>query len=318
MSHGHCHASHGHAGAVTGRYLGLAIGLTLVFVVGEAVAGLFAHSLGLLSDAAHNFADALALVFSWYAMRMARRPADARRTYGYHRATILAALVNAVSLVVIALGLFWEAGQRLLAPMPVQGGLMIGVALAAVLLNGAISLFLRGEAKHDLNLRSAYLHMLGDAVSALGVAAAGALVLWTGASAADAVVSILIAGLILWSSWSILAEAANVLMEAAPPGLDMAAVERAIQEVPGVLNVHDLHVWTVSSGIVAGSCHVLVEEQSVRSGQQVLRAVVDQLRHRFGINHTTVQVEVEGCGPNELYCTLQPAGGQPQHGHPHH
>ena len=319
MSHGHCHAGpcHGHAGAVTGRYLGLAIGLTAAFVVGEAVAGLFAQSLALLSDAAHNFADALALVFSWYALRMASRPADARRTYGYHRVTILAALANAVSLVVIALGLFWEAGQRLLAPVPVEGGLMIGVALVAVLLNGAISLFLRGEAKHDLNLRSAYLHMLGDAASAFGVVIAGAVVLATGLSLADPIVSILIAVLILWSSWSVLAEAANVLMEAAPRGLDMAAVERTIGGVPGVRSVHDLHVWTVSSGIVACSCHILVEEQSVRSGQQVLRGVVERLRQRFGISHTTVQVEVEGCEPNDLYCTLRPAGAGAEPGHRH-
>src|SRR5262249_41272957 len=159
-----------------------------------------------LSDAGHNFADALALALTWYAARAARRPADARRTFGSHRVGILAALANAVSLVVLALVIFWEAAQRLRAPEPVRSGPMIGVALAGVVLNGVISLWLRHEARHDLNVRSAYLHMLGDAASALGVVAAGVVVAWTGADVADPLVSFLIGGLILWSSWGVLAE----------------------------------------------------------------------------------------------------------------
>jgi cobalt-zinc-cadmium efflux system protein len=311
MSH-----DHAHAGPVTGRYLGVSIALTLAFVVGEAVAGWLANSLALLSDAGHNFADALALVFSWYAVRLARRPAHAQKTYGYHRVGILAALVNAATLVAIALHIFGEAVQRLRAPEPVASGPMIGVALAAVVLNGVISLGLRAEAQHDLNLRSAYLHMLGDAASALGVVVAGVVIAVTGAAAADPVVSLLIGGLILWSSWGILAEAVNVLLEAPPRGLDMAALEKAIRDVAGVLNVHDLHVWTVTSGIVACSCHILVAEQSVRSGQQVLRAVAEVLRQRFHITHTTIQVEVEGCEPNDLYCCPRPAV-QPPAAHDH-
>jgi cobalt-zinc-cadmium efflux system protein len=294
--------SHTHSHAAAGRVLGLSIGLTLLFVVGEAVAGWWAGSLGLLSDAGHNFADALALVFSWYAVRIARRPADARRTFGYHRAGILAALANAVSLVVLALLIFWEAAHRLTSPQPVQGPVMIGVAGAAVLVNGTISIWLHGEARHDLNLRSAYLHMLGDALSAVGVVAAGVVVALTGYFLADALVALLIGALILVSSWGVLSEATDVLMEGAPRGLDMAALERALRDVPGVKGAHDLHVWTVASGIIACSCHIVVEEQSVRSGQQVLRAVADVLHHRFGITHTTVQVEVDSCGQDALYC----------------
>ena len=305
MTHDHTHS---HGGASTPRRLGLSIVLTLAFVAGEALAGYWANSLALLADAGHNLADALALVFSWFALWLARRPADPRRTYGYHRACILAALVNAVSLVVIALVIFWEAAQRLRRPEPAQGALMIGVALAGVVLNTVISLWLRAGAKHDLNLRSAYLHMLGDAVSALGVVGAGVLVAATGSPVADPVASFLIGGLILWSSWGVLAEAVNVLMEGTPAGLDMAALEREVRSVPGVLGVHDLHVWTVASGIVACSCHVLVAEQSVRSGQQVLRTVVGVLRGRFGVTHTTVQVEVEGCAADDMYCTLRPGG----------
>jgi cobalt-zinc-cadmium efflux system protein len=296
---------HSHSAHAIGRYVGLSVALTLAFVAAEGIAGWLANSLALLSDAGHNFADALALIFSWYALRAAHRPADARRTFGSHRVGILAALVNAVSLIVIALLIFWEAGQRLWTPEAVESGPMIGVALAAVFLNGLISWWLHHEAEHDLNIRSAYLHMLGDAVSALGVVAAGVVVALTGQTVADPVVSIVIGLLILWSSWGILREAVDVLLEAAPKGLDMVELERTIREAPGVLGVHDLHVWTVGSGIIACSCHVLVAEQSVRSGQQVLRAVVELLRQRFHIAHTTIQVEVEGCDPDDMYCNLR-------------
>jgi cobalt-zinc-cadmium efflux system protein len=298
--------------------MALSVALTMAFVVGEAVAGYLAHSLALLSDAGHNLADALALVLTWYALRVSRRPADARRTFGNHRMGILAALINAVSLVVIALFIFWEAAQRLRTPEPVAGGAMIGVALVAIVLNGVISFWLRGEAKNDLNVRSAYLHMLGDAVSAAGVVVAGIVVSLTGASVADPIVSVLIGALILWSSWGILTESVNVLMEHAPKGLDMGDLEQSVKDVAGVLNVHDLHVWTVASGIVACSCHIRVADQSARAGQQVLQGVAEVLKQRFGITHSTIQVEVEGCGPDDLYCTLRPAHeGHSGHHHPH-
>jgi cobalt-zinc-cadmium efflux system protein len=294
--------------------MALAVGVTLAFVLGEAIAGYFANSLALLSDAGHNFADALALIFSYYGLWIARRPADAMRTFGYHRVGILAALVNAVSLVVIALFIFWEAIHRLWAPEPVQSSLMIGVALVAILVNGLISLWLRSGAQHDLNIRSAYLHMVGDAASALGILATGVVVALTNCAVADPIVSLLIGALILWSSWGILVEATNVLLEAVPMGLDMRAVERVIKDIPGVLNVHDLHVWSIGSGIVACSCHILVSEHTVRSGQQVIQAVAGELRGEFRITHTTVQVEVEGCEPNAMYCTLHRASDM-QTGH---
>jgi cobalt-zinc-cadmium efflux system protein len=306
--------SHTTDGVASGWRMGLSIVLTLAFMAGEAVAGLFAHSLALLSDAGHNFTDTLTLLFSWYALRMARRPPDAKQTFGYHRVGILAALVNAISLGVIALFIFWEAVGRLRVPEPVQSGPMIVVALVAVVLNGVISLWLQGEAQHDLNVRSAYLHMLGDAVSALGVVAAGVVVALTGTVIADPIISLLIGVLILWSSWGILKEAINVLMEGVPKGLDMAALERSVQGMPGVLNVHDLHVWTVTSGLIACSCHVVVTEQSVRSGQQVLRDVAEMLQLQFGVTHTTIQIEVEGCLPDEMYCTLRPSN-DPHAGH---
>ena len=307
--------AHSHGVGTTGRRLILSIIVTAAFVVGEAIAGYFAHSLALLSDAGHNFSDALALVFSWYGIWMAQKPSTAKRTFGHHRVGILTALVNSVSLVVIALLIFWEAISRLRHPEPVRSTPMIIVALVAVLMNTLISLWLRGAARRDLNVRSAYLHMLGDAVSAAGVVAAGVVVAFTGASIADPLVSILIALLILWSSWTILKESVNVLLEAIPKGLNMEAVEQAISGVAGVEAVHDLHVWTVGSGIIACSCHITVEEQSVRSGQNVLRAVAEELERDFGITHTTIQVEAEGCEENDMYCLLKIAEQHKDHKH---
>ncbi|MEA2632252.1 MAG: cobalt-zinc-cadmium efflux system protein [Chloroflexota bacterium] len=312
MAHDHQH----HHGSVTGRRLGLSVALTLAFVLGEAAAGYRARSLALMSDAGHNFADALALIFSWSALHVARWPSHSRLTFGYHRAGIFAALVNALSLVVIALFIFWEAFERLHTPRPVEGGPMIVVALVAIALNTLISLWLRGEAKHDLNIRSAYLHMLGDALSALGVVAAGVVVTLTGNPVADPIVSIVIGLLILVSSWGILNESVNVLLEGVPKGIDMADLERAIAAVPGVLGTHDLHVWTVGSGIVACSCHIVVTEQSISSGQQVLRAVATVLRQQFLVAHSTIQVEVEGCDPDKLYCNMRPTK-EPHAGHAH-
>ena len=283
--------------------MGAAVAATLAFVVIEAVSGWVAHSLALLSDAGHNLADAAALGFSWYALRAARKPSHHKMTFGYHRVGVFAALVNGVSLVVIAVLIGWEAIERIREPEAAHGAVMIGVAVAAIVVNVLIGLSLHKGSKGDLNIRSAYLHMLGDAVSALGVVIAGIFVVTTGAPLADPVVSLLIAGLILYSSWGVLLESATVLLEGTPSGMDMPAVIAAIKNVKGVLDVHDLHVWMVGPGVVACSCHILVAEQSVREGQQVLRAVVHDIEHRFHITHTTVQVEVEGCASDDMYCT---------------
>src|ERR1051325_6615959 len=232
--------THNHATAVIGRRLAASIFITLGFVIAEAVAGYFAHSLALLSDAGHNFADALALLFSWYGIWIARKPSTQTRTFGYHRVGIFAALVNAVSLVVIAILIFWEATDRLGHRAPVHGTPMIAVALAAIVINGGISYWLRRDAKRDISVRSSYLHMLGDAISAAGVLVAGLVIVFAGTSIADPIVSVLIGLLILWSSWGILQESVNVLLEAIPKGMNMDKVEQTIAGVTGVLAVHDL------------------------------------------------------------------------------
>jgi cobalt-zinc-cadmium efflux system protein len=309
MAHDHAaHAHHHHHGAPAGvsdRALGAAVAATLTFVVGEALAGWYGHSLALLSDAGHNLADAMALGFSWYALRIAARPSHQGMTFGYHRVGVFAALLNAVSLVLIAVVVGWEAIERIRAPETVSGGLMIVTAAAAVVVNATISVRLHRGAKDDINVRSAYLHMVGDAISAVGVVIAGVLVAATHTTLADPVVSILIAGLILYSSYDVLRESTTILLEGTPAGIEMPAVVRVIRNVTGVLDVHDLHVWMVGPGVIACSCHILVAEQSVREGQQVLRAVVHEIEHHFRITHTTIQVEVEGCPVDDMYCTGQ-------------
>ena len=307
-SHGHSHVPPN----VSGGTMGAAVALTLLFVLIEAVSGWLAHSLALLSDAGHNLADAAALGFSWYALWIANKPSHQGMTFGYHRVGVFAALTNAVSLVLIAVFIGWEAIARIRAPEIANGPVMIVVAVAAIIVNLTIGLWLHKGAKDDLNIRSAYLHMAGDAVSALGVVIAGALVATMHLPLADPVVSLLIAGLILYTSYGVLRESATVLLEGTPAGMDMPAVIAAIKSVGGVLDVHDLHVWMVGPGVVACSCHILVAEQSIRDGQQVLRAVVHDIEHRFHITHTTVQVEVEGCDANDMYCRGQRQASQPR------
>jgi cobalt-zinc-cadmium efflux system protein len=309
--HAHDHRLFGSA-HVSPRTLAAAGGLTLAFVIIEAAAGWYGHSLALLADAGHNLADVAALGLSWYALVIGRRPSHHGMTYGYHRVAVVAALANAVSLAGIALWIAWEAFDRLRHPEPASGALMIGVALAAIAINAVISLRLHEASKADMNIRSAYIHMVGDAVAAFGVVVAGAILAITGSATADPIVSVIIAGFILWSSYGVMQESATVLLEGTPPGTDMPGVIRAIQGVGGVIDVHDLHVWMVGPGVVACSCHVVVAEQSIRQGQQVVRAVAESMARRFHITHTTVQIEVEGCDPNELYCI------QPDHGRHFH
>ena len=286
-----------------------AVALTVLFVVAEAAAGWYAHSLALVSDAGHNLADAAALGFSAYAIWIASKPSHQGMTFGYHRVGVVAALANAVSLVLIAVLIAWEAIARIRQPEAASGPTMIVVALVAMVLNLGIGLWLHRGAKDDLNIRSAYLHMLGDAASAFGVVIAGILVTTLAVPLADPIVSLLIAALILYTSYGVLRESTTVLLEGTPTGIDMPALIDSIKGVGGVLDVHDLHVWMVGPGVVACSCHILVAEQSIRDGQQVLRAVVHDIEHQFHITHTTVQVEVEGCDANDMYCMGQRSRG---------
>ena len=310
MTHDHSHGqgshSHSHAhvpAGVTGKTMGAAMALTLTFVLAEAFFGWRANSLALLSDAGHNFTDAGALGLSWYALWIAGKAAHKDMTFGYHRVAVLAALINALSLVVIAGMIAWEALVRLRHPEVANGPVMMVVAAIGIVTNLTIGFWLHAGAHDDINVRSAYLHMMGDAVAALGVVIAGAIMAVTDAAWADPVVSLLISALILYSSAGIVRESTTVLLEGTPPGMDMPAVIRTICGVTGVIGVHDLHVWMVGPGVVACSCHIVVGEQSIREGQQVLKSVVHEMAHHFSITHTTIQVEVEGCPANDMYCS---------------
>ncbi len=299
-SHDHQHSTQG-----SQTKMGAAVVLTLILVACEAVAGYLASSLALLSDAGHNLADAAALGLSWYALWISHKPAHAGMTYGYHRVSILAALVNAVALVVIALAIVWEAFSRLRHPEIVHGAVMIVVALIGIAINVLIGAWLHASAKHDLNVRSAYIHMIGDAASAAGVVIAGIVVISSGFYLADPLISFVIAALILYSSWGVLKESVFVLLEGTPAGLDMNAVAKAIISVSGVMAVHDLHVWTVGPGAIACSCHIQVSDQTIRDGQEIVGSVGTVLCGDFGINHTTVQIEVHDNSVNRLYCTMK-------------
>ena len=305
MSHSHSHGHSHHPVHVSAGTMGLAVAVTLAFVLAEAIGGWLGNSLALLSDAGHNLADAATLCFSWYALWMAGKPSHEGMTFGYHRVGVFAALINAVSLVLIAALIGWEGITRIRHPEAASGGVMIGLASAGVVVNLAIGRWLHQASKHDLNVRSAYLHQIGDAVSAFGVVIAGVVIATTGWLLADPIVSLIIAALILYSSYGVLSESATVLLEGTPAGTDMPKLIAAMKSVRGVLDVHDLHVWMVGPGVVACSCHIVVAEQSIREGQQVLRAFVHDIEERFHITHTTVQVEVEGCDATDMYCSGQ-------------
>jgi cobalt-zinc-cadmium efflux system protein len=306
--------SHSHAATVTSKQLWVATTLTFVFCLGEAGVGYFSNSLALMADAGHNFADSLALALSAFAIWMATKPADTRRTFGYHRVGILAALANAAGLVVMAGAIGWEAIKRLYAPEPAQSGPMIWMALMAIVLNVGIAWWLSKAAKEDLNIRGAYLHMVGDAAASFGVVIAGIIIAVTGAYVADPMVSIVFAALVLWSSWNIFTESISILLESTPRGMDLDNVKTAIREISGVIDIHDLHVWTVSSGLISASCHLLIADQSTTSSQKIQQSVAHMLEHDFRIGHSTIQVEVEDCGGHGHAAHQQP---EHHHGHEH-
>ncbi len=311
--HNHGPGVHGPLAVATVTRLRAAIALTALFVVVEGAAGILSHSLALLSDAGHNLTDTLALVLSLWAFELARRPSTAERTFGLHRAGILAALANAVVLVVIAIGILIEAYQRFVSPEPVHSDIMIAVAAIALALNLGIAIWLHAAAQRDLNVRSSFVHVAGDAASAAGVVVAGILIALTGQHWLDPAVSVLIAAFILWTSRGIIADAVHVLLESTPSDLDARNVRAAMTQVPGVLDVHDLHLWSLSSSLRAASAHVLVQDQPVSRACTILAAVNQVLADRFHIAHTSLQLETTACDPSEVFCRLHECEPYPDH-----
>jgi len=238
------------------------------------------------------------------------RPADDVKTYGYHRAGVLAAFVNALTLVILSLFLFWEAAERLLHPAPVQSSIMMFVSAFALLLNSGIMLGLHRD-KNDLNVRAAFIHMLGDALSSVAIIAGAILIRWTGWLQVDPILSILIGVLIIWTAWDIIKESLNVLLEGLPSGLELRHVTDAMRGVEGVMDVHDLHIWSLSSSAHALSCHVLIDDMPPSSSEAILKRI-NTVLCRFHIHHSTVQFEHVKCALSQMPCTIPV-----QHGHDH-
>ena len=292
-----------------GATLKRALILTCLILAVEFAGGLASHSLALLSDAGHVLTDVFALGLAWFAVEQAKRPADRRRSYGYHRVSILAALVNSVTLIVIVIAIAYEAVRRLVTPEPVQGGLVIITALVGIAINAYVAFGLRGHGK-SLNLRAALLHVTGDIAASVGVVLAGAVILLTGWLYIDPLLSLGIAVLIALGAWRIVRETVNLLLEGTPGDVDLAAVTGEITGTKLVTSMHDLHVWALSSDEVALSCHVVVADCALGDAEHVVRDLENRLCGRFAIGHTTIQVE--SCHPcGEIH------HGAGDHNHPH-
>jgi len=289
--------------------LRLALALTAIVLVVEVVGGLWAQSLALLSDAGHIVTDLVVLALSTFALRQVQRPASPRRTFGYQRVGILVALLNAVLLGAIVVGIVIEALHRLQNPSAVRGGLMAAAAVVGLGISLVIARSLK-PMEADLTVRSALMHIWGDAWASAGIIVAGLLIAFTGWLAVDPLLSLGIAALIAWSAWRVLAAAIDILLESTPSDLRTDMVVTAVKRVPGVRDLHDLHIWSLGAQSRAMSAHLLIDDQRVTQAQDILAEVREVLAHEFDIEHTTIQFESLVCRPGDVFC-VQPEG------HPH-
>jgi cobalt-zinc-cadmium efflux system protein len=311
-AHSHTHSHFGDIAEQSSTRLAISLVLTLAFVVFEAVAGYRAHSLALLSDAGHNLTDVIALGLSWYAIRLSRQPAHAGKTFGYHRAGILVALINSATLILIAFGIFYEAYQRFLQPMPVDAETLIGVGSIAFFINAGTAWLIMQGSEHDLNLRSTFVHLMGDVISTIGAVLAGMVIFYTQLTWLDPLVSVLIGFLILWNAWGILQETIVILLESTPADIDMSEIVRDLMSVKGVSGVHDLHVWSITQSLRMLSAHVVIDDMSISEGALIQRQINQLVNEHYHIHHSTLQLECQGCEPDLLYCDLN------KHSHSHH
>jgi len=295
----HDHAGHDHShshgvpsGPVTSNAaFATAVGLNVLMVVAELVFGLISGSMALIADAGHNFSDVIGILFAWVANWLAAKPAGGRFTYGLRRSTILAALASGVLLLVATGGIIWESITRLAEPDHVMGGTVILVALIGVAINAiSAALFLKGS-KHDINIRGAFLHLIGDAGVSVGVAIAGIMILYTGWMWVDPIASLLVAGVVLWATWGLLSEALQLSLDAVPRGIEIEEVRGWLAGQPGVVEVHDVHVWPLSTTQTALTAHLVRPEPP--DSDAFLEQLREEARDKFGIGHTTIQLEVE-------------------------
>jgi cobalt-zinc-cadmium efflux system protein len=299
-SHNHTHHSHGHAQLNYGRAFAIGITVNLVYVAGEAVAGVLSGSLALLADASHNLGDVLSLSLSWGAAILSRRQPSSRFTYGLRSTSILAALANAIILLVVTGGIAWEAIRRLSHPAPVASGFVITVAAVGIFVNGGTAL-LFASGKSDLNVKSAFLHMAADAVVTAGVVVTGIVIWLTNWTWLDPAVSLVVSVVIVFGTWGLLKSAIGLALGAVPEGVDAAAVRSHLLALPGVTGLHDLHIWGMSTTETALTCHLVMP--GGHPGDAVLTGVAQQLHHRFGIQHATIQIEL---ADTDEVCALTP------------
>jgi len=297
------------------RVLQISLVLTLAYVLVTFFAGVRAHSLALISEAGHNMSDFLALGLSFVAVHFQTRPATPQKTFGYQRAGVLAAFVNALTLVVIAVWIAVTAVHRLAAPVTVTPRTMILVAAIGVVMNGVIAAML-WRSSGDVNIRSVFLHMLGDTLSTAAVIAGGAAIYFTHLNWIDPALSLLIAGMVLWSAVDVVRETLNILLEGTPRGMGLAAIRRAMLDTEGVLDVHDLHVWSLGSNSHALASHITVEDTPVSQSAVILERVKGVLLDQFHIQHTTIQVEIVGC--ETIHGCSDPPEVEAVTGHAHH
>lgn len=284
----------------------LILGLLLnaVIILTEFLGGMWINSVGLMSDAGHNLIDQGALFMAFYAHLLSRRPATETRTFGYHRAGIIAAFVNGVVLLVTALILGYVAVQRILTPVPVPGVWVLVIALGSFLGNLTVALLFQQGAKNDLNIRGAFWHMLTDAWVSLGVVGCGLIMMLTNQPILDPLISLIIVAVIGKGAWPLVRESLDILMESTPPGIKTAHVVQAIEGLPGVRNVHDLHIWAVEPKLVMLTCHVLVEEENAHLTQELLATIKEKVANEFGIHHLTIQLETICGNHHEVHCNL--------------
>ncbi len=294
------------------RVLRISLLVTAAYIVLLVVAGIRAHSLALLSEAGHNLSDFLALLLSLVAVYFQGRPPNSTKTFGYHRAGVVAALINALSLVVLSFLIFYEAIKRLRAPEDVHAGTMMIVAAAGVVMNGAIALMLY-KSSHDVNLRSVLLHEIGDTVSTAAVIVGGWAIMATGQWWIDSALSLAIGAVILWSAFGIIRETLNILLEGTPRGMDLNRIRTEICGIDGVNDVHDLHVWSIGSETHALSAHISIADIPPSVSERILRDVKDRLLHQFRISHTTIQFENVAC--EVAHGCVIPVAEQHEHSH---
>jgi cobalt-zinc-cadmium efflux system protein len=305
-SHNHSHF-HGVSSDIE-RRLTWALGITLAIFVLELVGGFLSNSLALISDAGHLFGDVLALGLSLFAAIVARRPPTARRTYGYHRIEVLAAVFNGMTLFFLAGYIFYEAYQRLMNPEPVKSVLMLAVALVGLLANLIVMARLREAAGENLNVRAAFLHVLGDMLGSVGVVAGGLIMLFTGNYLVDPIISFFVGLIILFGAVSVVREGASILLESVPRNINYEKLKGDMERVEGIISVHDLHIWTISSSRLALSAHVKVSDQSTHAAQAILQEACRILADEYDIRHTTLQLECGCCAGDDCGCHAPKTG----------